>query len=607
MNLLESHPLLPLPSGEALKVDDEALKEVLLDRASQIASEKADPFRYGFRPEVWDLVDDLLVDGNKVVLDVSRIQKLYPPGFECELVDVPKEIEGCSEIWIAGSQRSTKSYYAIRKCVEVFVSKDETRGWSFADTATISRARQQPIFWHFLPYEIRQRIGVKGRWKEGVHTNVSYSGKSFGDDQLLIQNSQHWFKNYEQDITNVEGDKLDIVLFDELRDVNLLKTIRFRMGDRGGIIIAAFTSIDDNYSSIVNEYDRGSRTILEVPAELLPIKDENGNQIGTEKVPRIKVAGTGSDGDQRANIVYFHITDNPYYGWEAKKKNPEALVGKDRFYKLLQGAPRPKILSRAYGVLETSVDRQFPKFNTAIHVIEPHLVPIAGTNYHIVDPVDGRNWFMIWLRIDATGTWYVYREWPSYGHPEAYIPGAGDLGPWAVPGNMNDGAEGPAQKPIGFGLTAYKNEIERVEKDEDVFERWMDSRYGNKPTSTTEAQTTLIEMMTNIGMDFHASRASKGDSGSEIEEGRNMINELLDYDTTVPIGHFSPTFARINQPKLFISRHCPNLIFSLKEWTWKDKGKGKCKDPIDCLRYAAQAALDYIGDTCFKWRGGGSY
>jgi hypothetical protein len=52
------------------------------------------------------------------------------------------------------------------------------------------------------------------------------------------------------------------------------------MGDRGGIIIATFTSIDENYTGIVNEYDMGSRTVLEVPAELLPIKDETGKQIG---------------------------------------------------------------------------------------------------------------------------------------------------------------------------------------------------------------------------------------------------------------------------------------------------------------------------------------
>jgi hypothetical protein len=46
--------------------------------------------------------------------------------------------------------------------------------------------------------------------------------------------------------------------------------------------------------------------------------------IGYEKVPRIKVAGPGTDGNQRANIVYFHITDNTYFGYEGSMARTEA-------------------------------------------------------------------------------------------------------------------------------------------------------------------------------------------------------------------------------------------------------------------------------------------
>jgi len=63
-----------------------------------------------------------------------------------------------------------------------------------------------------------------------------------------------------------------------------------------------------------------------------------------------------------------------------------------------------------------------------------------------------------------------------------------------------------------------------------------------------------------------------------IEQGVAMINDLLAYDICQPI---SP----LNQPKLFVTDSCKNLIYSLKEWTNADGDKGASKDPVDCLRY----------------------
>jgi hypothetical protein len=65
--------------------------------------------------------------------------------------------------------------------------------------------------------------------------------------------------------------------------------------------------------------------------------------------------------------------------------------------------------------------------------------------------------------------------------------------------------------------------------------------------------------------------------------------------------------ARLNYPKLYISKNCPNLIYSMREWTGKDKQHGACKDPIDCLRYAILAGLEYVGESAYAWQGGGSY
>jgi hypothetical protein len=129
----------------------------------------------------------------------------------------------------------------------------------------------------------------------------------------------------------------------------------------------------------------------------------------------------------------------------------------------------------------------------------------------------------------------------------------------------------------------------------------MDSRYGNSPTQTKEGSSTLIEQMSELGMEFSAA------SGKDIEEGTTLVSNLLDYDLETELGKFSPSLARLNEPRLFISRNCPNVIYALREWTGKDKLHGACKDFVDVLRYAALARLDYIGADAYAWQGGGSY
>jgi hypothetical protein len=689
---LQPHPILPMPSAEWCRVHgEEKTRAYLEERARRMAAEKSDPFTCGYEPPMWGLVDDLLVDGNTVILDVSRLEKL---GAKAPQIDVPREIAGAPEIYIAGANRSSKSEYGGKKIHKVLRNRDNARTWSFADTGPISIARQQPIFWRYMPLEIKKLAANTGKARQGAVLNISYKQKTgFAEQSFVLPNgSQHWFKNYEQDIENVEGDQLDAIWLDELRNIELLRTLRGRMIDRGGIIIVTFTAIDENYTAVVNEYERGARTVFEVDAKMLPVKrprsevrDQRSDKtisagrnpmpthqkdppaggspaesnlravpdvlaeplpternlaetprprsgearestklptqgcaaasrggvqtdfeiIGYEKVPRIKVAGPGTDGNQRANIVYFHITDNPYFGYDASMSRTKGgklpLFGEERFYRAYRGATRSKILSRVYGILTTTSSQQFPKFSDATHVVEPERVPRQGTNFLVVDPCDGRNWFMIWIRVDARGRWYVYREWPSTGHPGAYIPGIGDPGPWTLPGQPADGVRGPAQSPFGFGLERYIQEILRLEGKEHIQERWMDSRYAANPTTTKEGSTTHIEQLDELGMTFLAA------SGKEIAEGTGLINDKLDYDGEVKLGQFSPTLARLNEPKLFISRNCPNTIYALREWTGKDKQHGACKDPIDVLRYATLAGLDYIGEDAYSWRGGGSY
>jgi hypothetical protein len=62
-----------------------------------------------------------------------------------------------------------------------------------------------------------------------------------------------------------------------------------------------------------------------------------------------------------------------------------------------------------------------------------------------------------------------------------------------------------------------------------------------------------------------------------------------------------------NQPKLYISENCKNVIYALQTYTAADGKKGATKDFIDLLRYVCLSdAINVEGDI-LRPTGGGSY
>lgn len=528
------HPVLSLPTYEqALAIGEAKLRDLLQRREELIHREKVDPLQYGYYLDPWKLTDEQLA-----------------------LPDV-------NEVLIMGGNRASKSEYAARKVVEKLRDIDGARVWCFQTSEKNSIEMQQPLVWKYLPPEWRNL-------KKGRITNISYTQKNgFSEGTFVCPNgSQCWFRNYEQDIETIEGGEIDLAWADELVPDDWLETLRYRLVTRKGILIVTFTPIQ-GWSATVKKYLSGAKTLVEGDAELLP------NPKGRfEKVPLVQQPVRSS-----ARIVYFHTKNNPYGGYAEIKKT-------------LAGAGRAEILCRAYGVPTKAIANRFPKFSQKVHVLPASWIPKKGTNYHLVDPCSGRNWYQLWVRVDPRGRKFYYREWPA---PQSYIEGVGVAGAWAEPdGKKADGRRGPAQQPFGFGLLRYKEEIERLEKDEEIFERFMDSRYGNTATMRKEAPITLIEECEEIDLIF------KPTPGEDIDEGIHLVNDALDYDAEKPI-------SVDNEPKMYVSEECGNLIYALQEWTGQDGRHGACKDPIDLLRYAEQLRLDYVGESSFRVSGGGAY
>jgi hypothetical protein len=379
------------------------------------------------------------------------------------------------------------------------------------------------------------------------------------------------FRNYAQDPSTLEGGEIDFAWADELVPLDVLETLRFRLVDRNGKLAVTFTPVQ-GWTPTVADYLSGAKTIEDTDAELLPLKNDKGEVSGYDKVPIEQINPKGRP------ILYFHTQSNPWAGWSRMKKE-------------LQSETKEKILCRAYGVPTKAISGRFPLFNPKVHVIRHSDVP-QGTKFHWVDPASGKNWAMIWTVFDAAGRCIVYREWPDQ---TSYIEGVGYAGEWALPdGKKLDGKPGPAMADFGFGLERYRDEILRVEDGEEIYERWMDSRYGHSKTLGKEAPTTLIDEMADLGMLF---TATPGDS---IDEGVSMINDALSYNPEKPVD------AR-NQPRLYISENCKNTIYALQTYTGADGKKGSVKDWVDLLRYVCLSDAANLEGDILRPTGGGSY
>jgi hypothetical protein len=516
------------------KLGPDAGWQYLKKREELIAREAADPFRHGYIPPIWRRASELL--------------------------------EKHRELLVMGGNRSGKTEWAAKEVIKTMYSKPGAIVWCFQSSAASSIEMQQPRIWKYMPPEWRSA-------RKGQVTNITYSVKGgFTEAKFVAPNQAVCiFRNYCQDISVIEGGEVDLCWADELINIDWIETLRFRLIDRNGKLAVTFTPIQ-GWSPTVADYLSGAKTIEDADAELLPLKNDKGEVSGYDKVPIEQINPKGRP------ILYFHTQSNPWAGWSRMKKE-------------LQAETKEKILCRAYGVPTKAIAGRFPLFNEKVHVIRHSDVP-KGTRFHWVDPASGKNWAMIWTVFDAAGRCIVYREWPDQ---TSYIEGVGYAGEWALPdGKKLDGKPGPAQADFGFGLERYRDEILRVEGGEEIYERWMDSRYGHSKTLGKEAPTTLIDEMADLGMLF---TATPGDS---IDEGVSMINDALSYNPEKPVD------AR-NQPRLYISENCKNTIYALQTYTGADGKKGSVKDWVDLLRYVCLSDATNLEGDILRPTPGGSY
>jgi hypothetical protein len=552
-------------------LQQDAVLNYLAARKLRIERSEADPLRYGYVPEVWKLA-------------LQQIE---------ELRAIQKKTKGVIKLVIFGGTRSSKTRFASNFLNTSLREKAGARWWCCDSSEAMSRANQMRLIMEQFPPEWRnlERDSV---------TDIRYSvSDGFPKNLFTAPNkSECFFKFYTIPIETLPGPELDGAWGDELIPLPWVDFLVYRCVNRQGILIITFTP-EFGWNETFGFFYEGAQVIQEVDAECLPNYDKKGHLLGYEKVPRVMQCK-----DPLARIVFFHGSDNPFGNYEGIIEEEKA-----------KGNNRDSIRIRLYGVCTKSHRVAFPMFNRKVHVIsEAQFGQIVeehpgGVSYHLVDPCDGRNWFMGWLFCPCIDWWILYREWPSTGHSGAYIKGHGILGPWAVSGAAADGVRGPGQDSLGFSLERYKEEIEEQETDqegkrEDIFARYIDSRYATARLTQRETVTTLQEQLMEIGMEFLCMVAE-----SKILNARDgsidMINSALYYDVETPLGKFSPSLGRLNQPRFQIVETCPNTIWAMEHWTGIDGQRGACKDPIDIIRGAFLSQCNYVDATMNVFTGGG--
>jgi phage terminase large subunit-like protein len=482
----------------------------------------------------------------------------YRHGYEPQhWKDVDTLLKTKNEVLVLGGNRAGKTEWAAKRVIQTLVNKPDARVWCLHTTNSSSIQMQQNVIWKYMPPELKNARKTK-------ITNIAYSQKNgFSDNTFILPNrSQCFFMNYAQDKKVIEGGEVDLIWCDELVPLDWVETLRYRAITRRGKLVVTFTPVL-GYSQVVKDYVAGCRFKKTLPASLM-----DTDKVHVGGCPKGHMPYIAESMNSNCGVIWFHSQLNPY--------NPF-----DQLAATLEGKTSNEVKIRAYGWAENTAGSQFPSF-TDQNILTNDKIPKEGTNFMCVDPAGARNWFMIWVRAAKDGNLYVYREWPDVSNGE-----------WALPSEKPDGKMGSGQKNgAGRGLDDYKQLIKDLEGDEIIAERYIDPRAGATQAISAEGGTSLIELLDQGAEPMFFTPAA----GLHIEQGVAIINDLLFYNSSEPL---SP----INQPKLYVSEDCRNLIYSMREWTNMDGEKGSCKDPIDCLRYITVMEPTYEGDNTFKARG----
>ena len=507
------------------------------------------------------------------------------------------------ELAVLGQNRSGKTIFTQKYVMEQLADRPNQAWAYFHQTAETSIRQQQEIAYRFIPAEWKH-LG-----RQGDRIYVQYSeATGFSNQKFIFPNgSRAYFFNYKQDLSILEGDELDGVLFDELVPLPFLETVRFRRGrGRSLKVLVSFTP-KTGYTATVGSLIEGGEIVETLPANpalLAPVVVHVRGCPAGHMPYVLKCRRPGS------RVLWFHWGANPY-GAHAE------IAG------AVAGEASNKIKMRCYGWVDKIAGNAFPRYGKAHKLTRAQFAAVAakgGTRYVYSDPGFEKNWFMIWIFVTPAGHRIVYREWPDR---RAYDEWA--LSPSEA--TENDGARkwdwrpGPAQRTdSGGGANHYKSLIMEAEGQvwrasetrwdstaaEVIQRRLMDPRLGGQNVPNVNEGTSIIDLMAKADPDGGGRPMPpqywEEASACGVGEGIQLINMALYYDETKPI-------SIENCPKLYVVEDLEQLDLALAQYVAPPatSERNALKDPIDCLRYAMKDDFGHVDAALLRGRRGTYY
>jgi len=643
-----AHPLLPLPTEAqcagilaqfGIDRGAEVLTRLLADRRAAIRMADENPLEFAPRPRWWHLADSLTQ---------------YEHG---------QDMNGLLKLLVyLGGNRSGKTnrcaYKFVCAAMKAIPCRDGVDFLVGSQNLESSITVAQRAVWSYLPTRITDLNGSRDKAREYF---VNYSPKEGFSERVLVlpgNQARIRFETFNNDPSDYEGwefgcrSRYDVAWwFDEDAPWPWLEMAMRRGRYRPGYGMWSFTPVN-GITPAIREVSGTGKVRIQRRAKLLP-----ANRVLVEGCKPGHVPLVAEGAVARSKILYVHSDLSPF--GTGSESYAQAVA------KVVEGKPDALVLRTYYGFARDVTGLAYPKFSRRVHVVAPKHLPAVGTNYHFIDPAGGRMWAQIYVRV-APGNprrIYIFRDWPDNQSYGAWaVPTMRQINESSRQGW--DGDPGPAQRDQGFGTTRYKQEILRCEtvnlavdthgawlsKDPQeiaicertmklaravpcgpdgrwsreqvqevrkaqtsplrlpVFLRFIDPRAAANPQASEDGGTNLIELFAQEDRDARSGVVTPGMdlvpayTGRRIDDGRQHVAELLDFDETAPV------VACLNEPQLYVSEECEQVIWMFENYTARGGESGACKDFADLVRYMAQCEdLVHVSQEMQQPRKGWTY
>ena len=557
----------------------EEIEEYWRERELRIQRSVDDPLRHGFELPFWAEVRALL----------ARKDEVYALGGN-----------GPGKTEIGGKLVAEKLCEAPGMKVLCVATNDGS-----------SKQLQQPGVYKYLPAAARGVNERSGPRKRDTVKNITYSQKNgFTEGTFVLPNrSQCWFKTVEQylrDETSFEGPEYDLVWIDEPAPIGLVSTLAFRIAKRRGKFFFTFTAVngfDANCAAILTgakvvkalpmnwQWSLRTATGEGAPDPRIVIPELKLDEVQVKDVPAGQMPFVMQPLNPAQGVVFLWTQWNVFL--PRSTQNPAVPSVFDKVVRKSKATVR----MRLFGWAEKLSGCQFPAFNPNVHVIEHAKVaellrPKDGsgpqlTSFMAGDPATARSYFLLWIGVDRLGRKFIFDESPRMAEGE-WVSDEGERG---------DGTRVYA----GRGTNFYKGYIRLREQQEHGVQAIR--RFGDPRAFATEAAAagggrSLFELFNDVDTDqpnneltapmfWEPAKVMRSLLAEAASGSLDKINNAFSYDPDKPI-------SVENEPRLYVSDRCTNLIRALLNWDPAQGEKSPYKDPIDVLRYLFGEELHYV-------------